>query len=129
MANKIRVELPLRRESPRRARLALEPLRASIDPDSFAEICLVVSELVSDAVLAGHADGAGRVELSARAESDRILIAVRAGAAAFEPLPSGPKPEDRGWGIYLLRRLGYRWEVDREEGSAQVLAEKELDGD
>jgi len=128
MANKVRIELPRRRDSPRRARLALEPLRSSLHADPFAEICLVVSELVSDAVLAGDPDGTTRIELSASADADCVRIEVRAGAVAFEPVASGPRPADRGWGIYLLRRLGYTWEVDRAERIEQVLAEKELGG-
>jgi hypothetical protein len=79
-------------------------------------------------VLASDPDGANRIELSASADADTVRIEVRAGAGAFEPVASGPGPADRGWGIYLLRRLGYTWEVEREERIEQVLAEKELGG-
>ena len=88
----------------------------------------MVSELVADAVLVDEGDGADPVELAASADGDLVRIEVTAVAAAFEGLARGPKPADRGWGIYLLERLGYSWEVERADESARVRAEKQLAG-
>ena len=121
MAEQVRLQLPLRRESARRARLAVEPLRSSIP-----ELVLVVSELVSDAVLTRMDGGGDTLGLGVSADGKRLRIEVTAASGSLKAAPSAPAPGEQGWGIYLLKRLGYRWTLENRGEVADLRASKDL---
>jgi anti-sigma regulatory factor (Ser/Thr protein kinase) len=81
-----------------------------------ATIVLLVSELVSNAVLHGR----GEVELAIDADDDAVRVHVTDGDSATVPQVRSPKPYDRtGRGMFLVDRLAQRWGVERIPGDGK----------
>lgn len=76
-----------------------------------ARVALLVSELVSNAVLHGSGDA---IELSADLDDGRVRVEVYDDGGGFEPPPPPREgePVPAGWGLYLVSRLADRWGVD-----------------
>ena len=117
MNDTLSIELPIRPESAGRAREAVGEFRDYLDESSFIDLQLMVSELVSDAVLteAGH-----EREIAIRIEArDRwIHVEVQEGAIAYRLRSRRPEPGEAGWGIYLTGVLADRWGIrhDNDRG-------------
>ncbi|MER5883672.1 ATP-binding protein [Streptomyces sp. NPDC001941] len=96
-------------------RLAL----AGIRPQGRDEVALVVSELVTNAVL--HTQGAITVE--ARVEHGRVYVTVTDGDEAHPPAPRAPDPDDeRGRGLHLVDAVAVDHGVKPVPGGKQVWA-------
>ena len=94
-------------------------------PDEvYLDLCLLVSELVTNSVRHGRLRSNDRIRLLVE-HSERLLrIEVSDpgegfGANVPEPVPRGPG----GWGLFLTERLADRWGVDREGGWTTVWVE------
>lgn len=103
--------------APVEARAALERLRGSVDPELLEDVRLVVSELVTNAVLHGPSDR-GPVTLKLRvAGPGRVCGEVAdQGDGVVEILEEAS--DGGGWGLRLLDELADRWGV--REGSTHV---------
>ena len=95
--------------APRRARTLLREHAAALDPDRLDTAVLLISELVTNAVL----HGTGEI---------RLIIDVNGGDARFAVADEGegtpavseaPGPEG-GWGLRLVGQLANRWGVLEE---------------
>ncbi len=93
-----------------RAQLGLRVAAATLE-----DVVLVVSELVSNAVL----HGSGEIELRLAFDGEHVAGDVRDDGGGFSPhLPSRPSARVGGNGLYLVRRLTVRCGVD--EASSRV---------
>jgi anti-sigma regulatory factor (Ser/Thr protein kinase) len=99
-------------DAPGAAREVLDAtLSARLAADSLAELRLVVSELVTNAVRHGPS-GPGDIELIVEVGGDVARVEVSDAGQGFRP-PTGPPepPDEGGWGLVVVDRLALRWGV------------------
>src|SRR5215212_10084468 len=119
----VELTLATEAESARQARAALEPWRHSMDPDSFGDLRLMVSELVSDAVIAENKGEDLEIRMRAMLSEGRVRVELQQGAPAHRLLPREAQPGTAGWGLQLAQRLSDRWGVKRGERRSGVWVE------
>jgi anti-sigma regulatory factor (Ser/Thr protein kinase) len=93
------------------ARRAIAQNAPTLPPALKDDLSLLVTELVTNAVLHGPGDDRPiRVEF--RRHSDRIRVEVVDPGNAFEP-PESPTNGNSagGWGLYLVDQIAERWGV------------------
>jgi anti-sigma regulatory factor (Ser/Thr protein kinase) len=96
------------------ARDALEPLARAVDPESFDNVRLLVSELVTNSVRHSAPETPAPIELSVVAAPHRVRAEVADGGAGFAPSARTEDDDDAsGWGLHLLERLSDRWGVEQ----------------
>ncbi len=124
MSEAVAIDLPREPESARRAREQLKPFRASIAESTFIDLCLLVDELVVEAL---HGPRAGAtptgIQLRAELDGDRVHVVVAEGDDAYRLPSRRPEPGDPGFGLHLVQRLSDRWGIRREGGRATVWLE------
>jgi integral membrane sensor domain MASE1/anti-sigma regulatory factor (Ser/Thr protein kinase) len=127
-ASTIEVELEPGPGCPAEARSALSPLADALPTQAHLDLCLLVSELVTNSVR--HAGLRPRDEIRLQVETSARLLRVEVsdpgggfGANVPEPAARGPG----GWGLFLTERLADRWGVDREGGWTTVWLEVDLE--
>ena len=87
--------------------------------DAFADVPLLVSELVTNAVR--HADG--DVALSLRLESDRVRVAVTDASDALPVMSDLDAARTGGWGLHIVERLASRWGLETQTDGKTVWCE------
>jgi anti-sigma regulatory factor (Ser/Thr protein kinase) len=98
--------------APGQARHSLIPLSRTVSPEQLDELRLVVSELVTNAVL--HAGLAERdpIKMSVEVFSDSVRVEVIDGGHGFEE-PSDHPLGGLGWGLPIVDQLADRWGTER----------------
>jgi anti-sigma regulatory factor (Ser/Thr protein kinase) len=101
-------------EAARAARYAIATRIPDLPRAVHEDVCLLVTELVTNAVL--HGDGWGRpVRVGLRHDTDRLRVEVVGRGPGFEPSGSrnGHSGGDSsgGWGLILVDRIAERWGV------------------
>jgi Histidine kinase-like ATPase domain len=91
------------------ARRALGAVGHLVEPERFADLRLLVSELVTNSLRhAGLADPGTRLSLAVGADAIRVQVSDR--GSGFAPRVRTPHPRQRwGWGLLLVDRLADRW--------------------
>jgi anti-sigma regulatory factor (Ser/Thr protein kinase) len=117
MALETTLQFPHGPNAPHAAREAVDAaLSGRVAADGIAEMQLLVSELVTNAVRHG-VDRRGSVELTLRMADDCVRVEVTDGGVGFAP-PIRPDPgEPGGWGLVVVDELVDRWGVDRAGGT------------
>jgi anti-sigma regulatory factor (Ser/Thr protein kinase) len=100
------------------ARRALGAVAQLVEPERFADLRLLVSELVTNSLRhAGLADPGTR--LSLRVDPGVIRVEVADRGSGFVPRVHPPHPGQRwGWGLLLVDRLADRWGADPGDPSS-----------
>jgi anti-sigma regulatory factor (Ser/Thr protein kinase) len=126
MPPEVRHQFPHGPEAPAAARDAVDAVLASqVDCDSLPDLRLCVSELVTNAVRHGHANG-GSVELAMDYQPGRLRVEVVDGGNGFVPVPRDPDPTaPGGWGLVVVDQLADRWGVE-DAGATRVWFEMNL---
>jgi len=111
-----RTTLPAGVDTPAAARAFV---RDAVDGDRVDDVTLVVSELVTNAVVSGSAG----IELAVAIDDEHILVEVAeepvgAGGDLATVTPIGDDGTDRG--LMLVARLAARWGI-RRDGARKVL--------
>jgi anti-sigma regulatory factor (Ser/Thr protein kinase) len=111
-------QLPHGPTAPAAARQAVEvALAGRLAQDGLAELRLLVSELVTNAVRHGL-ERRGAVELTLQLAGRRLRVEVADGGPGFTPPTGGHDPEDAGgWGLVVVDELVDRWGVDAAGGT------------
>ena len=105
----VELELPHDQAAPARARACVDDL--GLDPARGEELKLVVSELVTNAVLHGQ----GTVSVRLKAGDGLVTGEVSDAGAGFRPGPPrtvSPDDAEGGRGLYLVDQLCPRWSVE-----------------
>jgi anti-sigma regulatory factor (Ser/Thr protein kinase) len=101
-------------EAPAIARAAVSALCGDLQlSGSLCQtLVLLVSEVVSNAVL--HSDGPAdaRITVTARVTKDSVRITVIDAGDGFTPGQRDPARLDGGYGLYLLEKAASSWGVD-----------------
>ena len=88
------------------ARTAIAPLGAGLPPDRLADLNLLVSELINNAVV----HGSGRIELQLERREDAVWAQVSDEGPGFDAALDAVKHQRAGgWGLQLLDALAERW--------------------
>jgi anti-sigma regulatory factor (Ser/Thr protein kinase) len=87
--------------------------------DAFADVPLLASELVTNAVR--HASG--EVALSILREQNRVRVAVSDGSDALPVKVDPEAAHDGGWGLRIVEQLASRWGLEQYDGGKEVWCE------
>ena len=117
----LELELEHSREAPSMARAAISGFSENRDLEAatLATLTLLVSEVVTDAVIHPDVEPPCGIRLSARIADNRIRVEVTDEGDGFEPRPRDPTRSDRGYGLYLLEQQAAAWGV--EQGSRNTV--------
>jgi anti-sigma regulatory factor (Ser/Thr protein kinase) len=112
----LELELEQNREAPSLARAAIAAFSENRDFDAatLATLTLLVSEVVTNAVIHPDVEPPGGIRLSARIATGVIRVEVTDDGGGFTPHPRDPAKSDRGYGLYLLERQASAWGVERQ---------------
>jgi anti-sigma regulatory factor (Ser/Thr protein kinase) len=112
------------------ARRALGGLSDLIGHDRLDDVCLLVSELVTNGVRHAGATEEDELHLLALRHGDRLRIQVSDRGPGFDgrPRPRNRVDQTGGWGLFLVERLADRWGVHREGGTNVVWFEVRVSG-
>ncbi len=109
------VALPTRPEAAGAARRLL--VREGLDPDLDHTVCLLVSEVVTNAIRHAGMGEHDRMVLAARLADDWVRVEVRDPGPGFDPDIHHGAP---GYGLRMLDMLSARWGVDRDDQGTRV---------
>ena len=123
MSETLAIDLLPEPESAGRARRCLTTFRSSLDETSFVDLCLLVDELIVEAIRAGNGETVGPIELRAEGDGDHVRVVIAEGGGAYRLPSRRPEPGDPGFGMALVQRLSDRWGMRRDRGRATVWLE------
>lgn len=111
--------VPAGLDAPADARRWARRLADVLDPGQLDDVMLMLSELVTNAVMHSGRPAGAPIHLSARIADDRVRIGVCDCGRGFEmtsapDLPSGASPGGRG--LWIVHRLADRLLVDGSRG-------------
>jgi serine/threonine-protein kinase RsbW len=106
--------LPHGPTAPAAAREAVDvALAGRLAHDGLAELRLLVSELVTNAVRHSGLAAGAPIRMLIDTGDGRLRIEIVDGGRGFEPRPPEPDPtRASGWGLYLVAQLADRWGVE-----------------
>ena len=116
----LRIDLPHNPEAPSLARAAITGFfeERELDRGTLTTLTLLVSELVSNAVVHSEAPPASEILLHASLlGDDAVRVEVTDRGEGFVPGPHDPSRRGGGYGLYPVDQQATRWGVDREGGS------------
>jgi integral membrane sensor domain MASE1/anti-sigma regulatory factor (Ser/Thr protein kinase) len=110
--------LPGRPGAVPRARQAIGELEPRLEHAVFANLRLLVSELVTNSVRHAHTPASASLELRATVFTDRVRVEVGDDGQGFDPREKTPsRDKSSGWGLYLVDQLADRWGVANTHGT------------
>jgi anti-sigma regulatory factor (Ser/Thr protein kinase) len=90
-----------------------------VEDDRLPSLTLVMSEIVTNAVL--HGDPSGTIRLAATPKSEFLCVQVTDDGAGFVPRPGAMASDAHGgFGLYLVEQLTRRWGMTREDSATRV---------
>ncbi len=107
-------------EAPSRARAAVTGFseNSEMAETSLATLTLLVSELVSNAVLHSGAPPASGILVHARMlHEGAVRVEVTDQGTGFTAIPRDPTRPVGGYGLFLVEKQATRWGVDQEGGT------------
>ncbi len=115
------LELDLRRDktAPGVARAAITGLCETVGlvGGRCQTLLLLVSEVVTNAVLHSNAPTSAPIRFRADAEEDCVRVDVHDGGTDFTPPPPLPPRAHGGWGLQLVEREARHWGVAQSDGT------------
>jgi anti-sigma regulatory factor (Ser/Thr protein kinase) len=92
--------------------------RGELDGEQASTLALLVSELVSNAVMHSQAPPASGILLRVCAlDEGGVRVEVIDRGSGFTAIPRDPARSDGGYGLFLVDRQASRWGVDRVGGT------------
>ena len=128
MTNQLVVRIAAGPRAPGEARARLAPVAPALDPSTFEDLTLLVSELVTNSYRHGKLRFGQQIEIAVEAGPRTLHVEVIDHGRGFETRRSRetrPAPMDAGWGLFLVDRIADRWGVG-DDGVTRVWFEKDL---
>jgi anti-sigma regulatory factor (Ser/Thr protein kinase) len=100
-----------------RAAIAEFSQNHGFDTDTLATLMLLVSELVTNAVVHPAVQPPTEISLLARLAGPTIRVEIADQGAGFAPEERDPSRVDGGYGLYLLDKAAARWGVECRGGT------------
>jgi anti-sigma regulatory factor (Ser/Thr protein kinase) len=116
----LRISLERDPQAPSLARAAVAGFteRSQIAPSELATLKLLVSELVTNAVLHSDAPPTSAILLCARLLGEgAVRVEVTDCGSGFAAAPRDPARTTGGYGLYLVDKQASRWGVERDGGT------------
>jgi anti-sigma regulatory factor (Ser/Thr protein kinase) len=115
----LELELEQNREAPSQARAAIAGFceNRDVDAATLATLTLLVSEVVTNAVIHPDLETPGSIRLCGRMAGGLIRVEVTDEGSGFTPQPRDPARTDRGYGLFLLDNQASAWGVERGPGN------------
>jgi anti-sigma regulatory factor (Ser/Thr protein kinase) len=88
-----------------------------LDPSACNTLMLLVSELVSNAVIHSRGPLEEPIALGAKKTETGVRITVTDAGEGFTPVPRKPGVTQGGYGLYLVHKTAESWGVDRVGGT------------
>jgi anti-sigma regulatory factor (Ser/Thr protein kinase) len=82
----------------------------------LATLTLLVSEIVTNAVIHPDARPTDSIGFAARAYRGFVRVEVTDQGSGFTPTPRDPAQVGGGYGLYLLKQEARRWGVTQQDG-------------
>jgi len=115
--------LPRDPGTPAQGRRLLESALDSLPEPVLADAQLLLTEVLSNAIVHGSPGAGARLDVSVEAGESTVRVTVTDRSPRFAR-PSIHRPDPTaasGWGLYLLERLAERWGVkDATDGGSAV---------
>src|SRR5256885_5425351 len=107
----LQLDLEQSREAPTLARAAITGFSGERDVDAItlATLTLLVSEIVTNAVIHPDVPRPSEIRLCARFAEGVIRVEVTDRGSGFSPRPRDPAKVDGGYGLYLLEKAADCW--------------------
>ena len=120
------LSLPGGVDSVKSARSAVTAFAATAVSGARTEqLALVVSEVVTNAVVHGSADGP--IEVVARMRDERVRVEVTDSGPGISPRPGATRSSlGGGFGLFLVEQLTRRWGYVRQRNTTRVWFELDL---
>jgi anti-sigma regulatory factor (Ser/Thr protein kinase) len=114
----LHAHLASRADAPARARVLVSAWCGAFGLDSprCDTLRLLVTEVVTNAVVHPRAARKPVILLAATLEGDRVLVTVTDTGTGPPPSPRDPDPSAGGFGLFLLDQQALRWGVDAAQG-------------
>lgn len=105
--------------APAEARAAIAEFSQArgFDTDTRATIMLLVSELVTNAVVHPEVQSPAEIRLLARLDGTMVRVEITDQGSGFTPQERDPARVDGGYGLYLLDKAAARWGVERRDAT------------
>lgn len=118
-AQVLNLDLVGSREAPSLARAAIAGFSEDREMGemTLATLTLLVSEVVTNAVIHPDVEQPADIQLRARITDGMIRVEVTDQGNGFEPTPRDGARSDRGYGLYLLEKQARRWGVEQRAGT------------
>src|SRR5436309_1587193 len=94
------------------ARRTVEVMPLAVTPQRVDELRLLISEVVTNAVLHGGPDPGETVEMRTEVTAGGVRVEVRDRGRGFEPQPKPEPREVGGLGMVVLDRMSSSWGVE-----------------
>jgi anti-sigma regulatory factor (Ser/Thr protein kinase) len=117
---RLEVELERTPEAPSAARAAITGFSADLELDSttVAMLTLLVSEIVTNAVVHPATPQPSTITVRARLSNSAVRVEVTDQGSGFAPTPRNPAQLDGGYGLFLLDKQATRWGVEQRPGTS-----------
>lgn len=119
-ARALRISLQQTAYAPALARAAMTGFSdgSDIGPAGLATLLLLVSEVVTNAVVHSSAPAPNEIQLFAsKTEAGAMRVEVTDRGEGFVPAPRDPAQPGGGYGLFLVDREALAWGVDRQGGT------------
>jgi anti-sigma regulatory factor (Ser/Thr protein kinase) len=105
--------------APALARAAMSDVSEELrlDSSSRSTLLLLVSEVVSNAVLHSSGPEEEPIVLTATVEDSSLRVSVTDGGPGFTPVDRDPDRLEGGYGLFLLEKAAERWGVDGSDST------------
>jgi anti-sigma regulatory factor (Ser/Thr protein kinase) len=128
----LRMTLERDPKAPSRARSAVTGFskERKLSAKSLSTLELLVSELVTNAVIHSDAPPTSGIHLCARLLGpDAVRVEVTDQGSGFEAAPRDPERVEGGYGLYLVETQASKWGIDRRSGTCVWFELVEGDGE
>jgi anti-sigma regulatory factor (Ser/Thr protein kinase) len=114
----LEIDLCRDESAPGVARAAITGLceRVGLTGSRCQTLVLLVSEIVTNAVVHSTASPETPIQFKAHADGERVRVDVHDGGQDFTHPPAAPQ-RGGGWGLRLVEREARRWGVQRNDGT------------
>jgi anti-sigma regulatory factor (Ser/Thr protein kinase) len=113
----IELDLPPHEQAVQLARRALAPLRGEISGSRWADLRLVVTELITNSIKHRRVGGDDSIHLRVESSTRGVRVEVTDSGRVFVPRRPPSRGETTGWGLYLVDRLADQWGVLGNDGT------------
>jgi len=105
--------------APAEARAAIADFSEAhgLDTDTLAGLLLLVSEVVTNAVVHPEPQPSADISISASVVDAMVRVEITDQGAGFIPHGRDPERIDGGYGLYLLDQAAARWGVEHRGGT------------